>query len=130
MPPGNTARKIIVHKGVAPPSKKQWIDWIAPPPHSSRWWLGRLTGCLSALLTLIFVAVLGLIKFDLQRTSDHAGTFITIVLFMVFGPLLWRLFRYGRRLRARHALLALKKDRRAPLLLLRAFRDDYHKLPG
>ncbi len=40
------------------------------------------------------------------------------------------LLRFARRLRAKHALAVLKRDTRPPLLLLRAFRDDFYQLPG
>jgi len=51
-------------------------------------------------------------------------------LVLVCSVVLLSLFRFARRLRARHALTALKKDARPPMLLLRAFRDDFYRLPG
>jgi hypothetical protein len=123
----NTARKIVIREMPVSPGARRWAQWITTPPSRvPRWLPGVVLTFLGVLLILSFLAIQGLLTIQKSQSKylvQAAG---------IFGglPLVILLFRYARRLRARHALAVLRKDRRPPLLLLRAFRDDYYHLPG
>lgn len=131
MSAGNTAKKIIIQPFPAPPGTKQWLQWISSPPSRlPRWGLSLLLSVAAVVLGVFFC---GGVTVYASQNMDPGGwgkAFLNYGAVMLGGPVLLILFRYARRIRSRHALQALKKDQRAPLLLLRAFRDDYYKLPG
>ena len=135
MPAGNTARKIIIQQTSRSTGARRWIDWITPPPSRlPRWLLGVGMSGVGCFLTLIFFGlVIGLTQVNAVKQSLGflgQGSVPFILVLVLFGPVLMMVFRYARRIRAQHALQALRRDVRAPLLLLRAFRDDYYRLPG
>src|SRR6516164_4131462 len=129
MPAGNTARKIIIQQTSRSTGARRWIDWITPPPSRlPRWLLGVGMSGVGCFLTLIFFGlVIGLTQVNAVKQSLGflgQGSVPFILVLVLFGPVLMMVFRYARRIRAQHALQALRRDVRAPLLLLRAFRDD------
>ncbi len=131
MSSGNTAKKIIIQPFPAPPGTKQWLQWITPPPSRlSRLGLSFLLSLVAIILGIVFCGFVNVYSDKQFGTTSWSKSFATYAAVMLGGPIFVYLFRYARRIRSRHALQAVQKDTRAPLLLLRAFRDDYYKLPG
>jgi len=106
---------------------KRWVDWITPPDHrGAQVVAGYLLMTVAFLLGISLIFLLAMLR-DPQRGGHDP---CVMGLLGGAGTLLYSLFRYARRLRAPHALRALKRDARAPILLLRAFRQDFQELQG
>jgi hypothetical protein len=115
-----------------PTGPRRWVDWISPPPSAGRHLLGIALAFVGGVLALGFCMLVSMLEqiIGKDRLGSWGKPIAQYFAVLVCSLVLLTVFRFARRLRARHALAALKKDRRPPLLLLRAFRDDFYRLPG
>jgi hypothetical protein len=108
---------------------RKWINLV--DFSKNRGWqavLGYLLATLAVILGLGVIAI-----YNLLNNNSQTGIIVKACLMGglgLVGALIHSLFRHAKRYRTRHALQVLLKDPRPPLLLLRAFRDDFRELHG
>src|SRR6516162_11848609 len=108
MPMGNTARKIIVQQTLRSTGARRWANWITPPPSPAlRQRLGLVLTVVGVVLTLGLIA--GILVVSSVSMTGIKGPLFMFVALVVCGPMLLKVYRYTRRVRADYALEGLKK---------------------
>ena len=107
---------------------RRWVDWISPVPN--RGWQLAHGYVLSATAMLLGLGIIGLYGYFQNASVRHNPGAFFMGFLALLGVLVRSLFRFADRVRAPRVIEILKRDRRPPVLLLRSFSDDFHKLPG
>jgi hypothetical protein len=98
-----------------------WHQWVTTDSFALwRSILGYVLTCVGFVCAIGTYLVLGP-QFNRSEGLSHV---VNGILLILGGALVLGIFRISKRLRARGALAALRSDRRAPVLFLRAFADE------
>ncbi len=120
---GGESQVLLIRPQEAGARSLRWAEWVTPPRDRARRQFGSYLLTLLALaLGLALVVLLG----PLQRTRlPLPEKALAMGAWYGAGLLALFLLHFARRLRAPNALRVMRRDRRPPVLLLRAFDDDF-----